>query len=434
VKRAIARGHDKKTIEEIAAQIRRSPLRVQQVPLRRLLDPVVPDAWFKAYYPAEFMAALLSSEIGNTDRVVQYINEARELDLQVLAPDVNESVIKFTVVSDRRIRFGWGRCATSARGDCVDHRRPARRAVSLARGAVRSHRSAAVQQARDRIADRRRRLRFPRGRSARSWSRPWIMRSAKRRCASRSALPASMPCSARTPRRRTPHRPARRPPLDRARAAGAGKAVLGFFISGHPLAKYRAEVELFGTRTTRRWECGARRRSPSPRSSRCKAANLQEDGRNTRASRSRIFTARRRRWCSPSLGEAERSDPDRWCVFNQRGYIARDQGEEQAPSSSITHAVSTTCAQWSDRRGAALDGGEPPPAGDHARDCRAVCAHPGPTPLFIEWRGERGENGNKERDEHGGTVRLRSRAFRVDAADDLLAALRDLLGAEGVHL
>ena len=36
-------------------------------------------AWLKAHYPAEFMAALLSSEIGNTDKVVQYINEAREL-------------------------------------------------------------------------------------------------------------------------------------------------------------------------------------------------------------------------------------------------------------------------------------------------------------------------------------------------------------------
>src|SRR5204863_6204873 len=58
--------------------------------------------------PAEFMAALLSSEIGNTDRVVQYINEARELDLQVLAPDVNESRYKFTVVGDQRIRFGLG--------------------------------------------------------------------------------------------------------------------------------------------------------------------------------------------------------------------------------------------------------------------------------------------------------------------------------------
>ena len=65
-------------------------------------------AWLKTHYPAEFMAALLSSEIGNTDKVVQYINEARELGLEVLPPDVNESGFKFTVVGDRRIRFGLG--------------------------------------------------------------------------------------------------------------------------------------------------------------------------------------------------------------------------------------------------------------------------------------------------------------------------------------
>ena len=51
--------------------------------------------------------------------------------------------------------------------------------------------------------------------------------------------------------------------------------------------------------------------------------------------------------------------------------------------------------------------------------------------MFIEWRSE---NGGKERDENGTPVRLRSRSFRVDAADDLLAALRDLLGAEAVTL
>ena len=44
-------------------------------------------AYLKAHYPAEFMAALLSSEIGNTDKVVQYINEARELGLEVLPPE-----------------------------------------------------------------------------------------------------------------------------------------------------------------------------------------------------------------------------------------------------------------------------------------------------------------------------------------------------------
>ena len=48
-------------------------------------------AWLKTHYPADFMAALLSSQIGDTDAVVKYINEARELGLEVLPPDVNES-------------------------------------------------------------------------------------------------------------------------------------------------------------------------------------------------------------------------------------------------------------------------------------------------------------------------------------------------------
>jgi DNA polymerase-3 subunit alpha len=65
-------------------------------------------AWLKRHYPSEFMAALLSSEIGNTDRVVGYINECRALGIEVLAPHVNESGYKFTVVSDRSIRFGLG--------------------------------------------------------------------------------------------------------------------------------------------------------------------------------------------------------------------------------------------------------------------------------------------------------------------------------------
>ena len=65
-------------------------------------------AWLKHHYPAEFMAALLTSEIGNTDNVVGYINHCRSLGLDVLPPHVNESGYKFTVVSDDSIRFGLG--------------------------------------------------------------------------------------------------------------------------------------------------------------------------------------------------------------------------------------------------------------------------------------------------------------------------------------
>src|SRR5437763_484389 len=54
------------------------------------------------------MVALMSSCIGNTDSVVKYINEARELGIEILPPDVNESGYKFTVVADKKVRFGLG--------------------------------------------------------------------------------------------------------------------------------------------------------------------------------------------------------------------------------------------------------------------------------------------------------------------------------------
>jgi DNA polymerase-3 subunit alpha len=62
-------------------------------------------AYMKAHYPAEFMAATLSSEIGNTDRIVKLIDDCRKLGIKVLPPDVNESGKDFNVVN-RDIRFG----------------------------------------------------------------------------------------------------------------------------------------------------------------------------------------------------------------------------------------------------------------------------------------------------------------------------------------
>jgi len=62
-------------------------------------------AYLKANFPFFFMAALLTSERANTERMVSYIGECREMGIRVLAPDVNESDIYFTVVGDD-IRFG----------------------------------------------------------------------------------------------------------------------------------------------------------------------------------------------------------------------------------------------------------------------------------------------------------------------------------------
>jgi DNA polymerase III subunit alpha len=62
-------------------------------------------AYLKAHYPAQFLAALLSCDVENTDKVVKYINECRQEKIEVLPPDINESFSDFTVINDR-IRFG----------------------------------------------------------------------------------------------------------------------------------------------------------------------------------------------------------------------------------------------------------------------------------------------------------------------------------------
>jgi DNA polymerase-3 subunit alpha len=62
-------------------------------------------AYLKAHYPAEFMAATMSTEIGDTDYIVRLIEECREMKLKVLPPDVNESVVQF-IVTPHGIRFG----------------------------------------------------------------------------------------------------------------------------------------------------------------------------------------------------------------------------------------------------------------------------------------------------------------------------------------
>ena len=62
-------------------------------------------AWLKCYYPIEFMAALISSVMGDTNSVSLYIQECKRLGIDIMPPDINESYKKFTVV-DNKIRFG----------------------------------------------------------------------------------------------------------------------------------------------------------------------------------------------------------------------------------------------------------------------------------------------------------------------------------------
>ncbi|MHA7855626.1 DNA polymerase III subunit alpha [Marinobacter shengliensis] len=64
--------------------------------------------WLKAHYPAEFMAAVLTADMQNTDKVVTLVEECRNMKLDLLVPDVSRSAYTFTVNDDGQIVYGLG--------------------------------------------------------------------------------------------------------------------------------------------------------------------------------------------------------------------------------------------------------------------------------------------------------------------------------------
>ncbi len=83
-------------------------------------------AWLKAHYPAEFMAAVLSSDMDNTDKVVNFLDDARVMGLTVLPPSINEGTWMFEAIGERCIRYGLGAIKGTGRAvieAVVDERR-----------------------------------------------------------------------------------------------------------------------------------------------------------------------------------------------------------------------------------------------------------------------------------------------------------------------
>jgi DNA polymerase-3 subunit alpha len=65
-------------------------------------------AWLKAHYPAAYMAAVLSSDMDNTDKVVMFLEECKDLGLHVAAPDINQSNYAFKVIDPKHLAYGLG--------------------------------------------------------------------------------------------------------------------------------------------------------------------------------------------------------------------------------------------------------------------------------------------------------------------------------------
>ena len=63
-------------------------------------------AWLKNYYPTEFMAANISSDINDTNKVVKLISDAKKMDIKIMPPDINTSSADFVINEDKVIQYG----------------------------------------------------------------------------------------------------------------------------------------------------------------------------------------------------------------------------------------------------------------------------------------------------------------------------------------
>jgi DNA polymerase-3 subunit alpha len=434
--RAVERGYKRKVVEELAGQIRTFG-RYGFPKAHAVAYSIISyqTAWLKAHYPAEFMAALLSSAIGETKKVVPYIAECRALGIEVVPPDVNESGWHFTVVDDQRIRFGLGAIKNVGRG-AIDAVIAARSAggpfTSLADLAARvDHRvcnkrvleALIASGATDGLGGHRAQL-FAAVDAvlaeagliqAETASGQGTLFGAGRGGAATRAEPVARPLPAV-------------PEWTEAERLAREKELVGFFVSGHPLSRFAAEAALFGTHTTAdlgRWTEGrlavaavvtAVRRQIARRSGAEWAKLTVEDFQGT--AECLVF-------------------PEAWAKLSRTvvpdgaflligGYSARDRGEEEAPF-IVEDAQPLAALRDAGRIGLRLRwcaGGAR--TAETARAVAALCAaHPGSAPILLEWSGEAGA---------GDVARFRSRSLGVALDEELLGALREMLGSDAVTL
>lgn len=206
-------------------------------------------AYLKANYPLEYMASMLSNEMGNADKVAQGIAECRRLGLAVLPPDVNASRERFSVDGDG-VRFGLGAIRNVGWGaaQAIRREREAQGAyASLAdfclRVDVRSVNARAGESmikagAFDALGE-------PRARLLEAWPR-FLVQAQKRqdeRDRGQTSMFEALGADAVLTLGAVPPEP------ETVRLANE-KEALGFYLSGHPLAQHQDLLRTFDTTTT----------------------------------------------------------------------------------------------------------------------------------------------------------------------------------------
>lgn len=207
-------------------------------------------AFLKAHYPPEFMAAAMTNDLGNTDKLTKLLEEARTMDLDVLAPSVNRSDAHFTV-DEGEIRFGLGAIkgvglgavasiveAREREGDFANLFELVEE-IDLRQANKRVLEALAKAGALDELEGHRAQLVEAAEPAVRYGQKAQADRAAGQNslfgdtgAGGAGALQPSLPDAE---------------PWPKAKTLKEERAVTGFYVSGHPLEAFRPEVDAFAT-------------------------------------------------------------------------------------------------------------------------------------------------------------------------------------------
>jgi len=451
VDKAVEKGHPRQEIKDLSDQIEafgRYGFNKSHSAAYSLV--AYQTAWLKCWYPAEFMAALMSSVVDKIDDVVAYIAQCREMGrflprvgregIEVLPPHVNESNWKFTVVGEGvgRVRFGLG----AIRG--------------VGEGAVRSIIAARVAEGPftsmfDLLV--RIDLRLCNKRVLEALICAGALDGFEEPGAGRNQLLAGLDAAFANAQMIQKERESAQdsffdmllgggdagtatlvqaPPLPKTEKwteterLAREKEILGFFISGHPLNRYREDVALYEARTN---------------------TSLLKHQKDAKVELACVVTEAARQISKKDGSEWGRitvedfhgtatvlAFGDSWAKYKEvlkqdapvliRGAVSNRERDEEEPPLFLDSAVALSEIRNGGDVGVQIEIGSDGPAPDALQAARAILAeHAGPGHLVVVWR-----NGGTEQ------TRLKSKTVKVAPRDELLMALRDTLGAERVSL
>ncbi|MGI8401568.1 MAG: DNA polymerase III subunit alpha [Gemmatimonadaceae bacterium] len=439
IEKSVGLGHDRTIIEEIASQIEtfgRYGFNKSHAVAYSIIS--YHTAWLKAHFPADFMAALLSSQIGDTDNVVKYINEARQLHvpgakvsgIEILPPDVNESGYKFTVVGETKIRFGLGGIRNVGR-TAIDSIIAARQKdgpfksvfdlcerIDLRVCNKRVLEALVHAGAMDSLGGHRAQLAIALDVAIREAS----LRQEDLITGQASLFGATSGEDQKSETSRTlPNVPS----WTESERLAKEKEILGFYISGHPLERFRTEAEIFSTHTVS--DLGAWRVEPMTLA--VVVTNIKRQMSKKSGSEFARLTI------EDFSGSAEvLIFPEKWTTLNDQiradvpmllkgAYSRRDEGGDN-PAFIVDSATKLAEMRTNGQVTVAIDLAKGAYSGDVMADVRAIAeTFPGSAPLEFRWS-----------DGSGVQARLRSRSLTLAADGATLSALRDILGESSVRL